>query len=840
MDSPEGPAGVRQAAPGANLRYTLLVGALMLFWVLGGLAVVAYQDHQRQVQGARDHNVLLARLFADHVTRNIEAASAAVATLGKLMLGGMPAEDGAFQTAMQQTLVNLPYLRGIAVIDAQGLVLASTDPGETGLVLDLRSLGNMPTAFDDRLGPLVNRRGLVDLAAGMTTPPTPAGVGFLPMLRRVQMADNRKLWLIALINAEAFANFQQATMGQDDGRASALLSLDGRLITGTGRLPTDIGADLSGTAPFTQFLPRFEQGDWIGKGLQPGDQVAAFRMSATRPIVVVVEESLDQVRDRWLGGLRGLGLAGLAATLVIGSMTVLAWRSQRARAAAAAERDSAQRIVAKREQELSVTMKSVQEVIFRTNAEGRLTFANERWSGFTGRAAGGIGGSLWEAAIPADQPAVRALFGLDADTGVRRAQAVLRDSDERERCVEIAVIPLQQTGQLIGFAGSAVDVTERELARRQLQAQLAFIEQLMDTSPLPMSVMSEHRQYVLVNRAWEEFTGLSRQVVVDSRVGAHLARSEQEVHEERDRELLDGGRPLRYETRALHRDGSVRDIVVNKLLLPQEPGQPRRIMAVLEDVTEFRNAERATREAQAAAEEASRSKSEFVANISHELRTPLQSIIGFSELGRMRGQDQPRLATMFTDIHDAGQRMLRLVNDLLDVAKIESLVGTMHLERTDLRGLLHGVAREFDPLLSAKRLKIDLDLPTSSLTARVDPSRFQQVVRNVLANAVKFSPPGGSIVLGGETADSGEPLVWVDDQGPGIPEAELEQIFEAFVQSSRTKDGSGGTGLGLAICRKILQAHGGWIRATNLPGGGASFRIGLPGRGQAETQPASL
>jgi len=195
---------------------------------------------------------------------------------------------------------------------------------------------------------------------------------------------------------------------------------------------------------------------------------------------------------------------------------------------------------------------------------------------------------------------------------------------------------------------------------------------------------------------------------------------------------------------------------------------------------------------------------------------------------------------MFTDIHDAGQRMLRLVNDLLDVAKIESMIGTMHLERIDLRGLLHGVTREFDPLLAAKRLKIEIDLPTSLLIARVDPSRFQQVVRNVLANAVKFSPPGGTIVLGGSMADSGEPRVWVHDQGPGIPEAELELIFESFVQSSRTKDGSGGTGLGLAICRKIVQAHGGWITAANLPGGGASFRIGLPGRGQAETQPASL
>jgi signal transduction histidine kinase len=195
---------------------------------------------------------------------------------------------------------------------------------------------------------------------------------------------------------------------------------------------------------------------------------------------------------------------------------------------------------------------------------------------------------------------------------------------------------------------------------------------------------------------------------------------------------------------------------------------------------------------------------------------------------------------MFQEIHDAGERMLNLVNDLLDVAKIQSAVGTIHLERTDLRGLLHGLVRELEPLLAPKRLQLALQLPDEPLTARVDPSRMQQVVRNVLANAIKFSPEGSTIELGGETNAAGEPQLWVRDGGPGIPASELEHIFEAFVQSSRTKDGSGGTGLGLAICRTIVQAHGGQISAANRPEGGAEFLIRLPARGQSETLPAPL
>ena len=193
---------------------------------------------------------------------------------------------------------------------------------------------------------------------------------------------------------------------------------------------------------------------------------------------------------------------------------------------------------------------------------------------------------------------------------------------------------------------------------------------------------------------------------------------------------------------------------------------------------------------------------------------------------------------MFDDIHASGKRMLALVNDLLDVAKIESTVGAFHLERLDLRSLLREAGREFEPMLAAKQLRLVLQAGDEPLLAKVDPLRFGQVLRNVIANAVKFSPERGLIELSGEINDYGETQICIRDQGPGIPEAELERVFEAFVQSSQTKDGSGGTGLGLAICKKIVQAHGGQIHAENASGGGCIFLITLPARGFAETRPA--
>ena len=195
-----------------------------------------------------------------------------------------------------------------------------------------------------------------------------------------------------------------------------------------------------------------------------------------------------------------------------------------------------------------------------------------------------------------------------------------------------------------------------------------------------------------------------------------------------------------------------------------------------------------------------------------------------------RGTQHPKLHSMFTDIHGSGTRMLALVNDLLDVSKIESPVGAITLERADLRGLVHNVLRELSPLLAARHLNLVTELGDRPLIAKVDPVRFAQVIRNVTANAIKFSPLGSAITVHGRQTDEDNILLSVRDHGPGIPPGELDKIFEAFVQSSTSKDGSGGTGLGLAISKKIMAAHDGHIWADNMPDGGAVFYIDLPAR----------
>ncbi|MDE2369042.1 MAG: PAS domain-containing sensor histidine kinase [Burkholderiales bacterium] len=825
-------------APGP--RITLVAGIALMAAVLTALASLALYDRSELFDHLQERNVLMARLFAERADAHVDAAARAAAGVAARIEAGERIDGVEVRTALAQTRVSLPDLRGIAVVDAQGRVLMSSDAVETGLRIEPAALGPWPAPGSDRLGTLLAARSLAELAGGAGGATRPPHAGLLPLLRclRATPARPAPACLVALLDVDALASFQQAAVG-DDRVASALFGPGGRLIAAATGEPGG-GGDFAATLPAPALdLAGRDGASWVGAGLRPGRQLAAVHAAKSHPLLAVVEFGAESANAEWLRRSRRLAAIMVASLLVIGALTAFAARGARARLAARAQLERAQRETARREHELSVTIQSLQELIFRTDSDGVITYANERWSTITGTRSG-IGRRLWELVRPEQRDAVRALFATARGSGTRHLQATLIDAAGALRSFDIAVMALPGRGADAGYAGSATDVTELVAAQRQLRGQLALTQQLIEVSPLPSSVTDTGRRYTLVNKAWEEFTGRRRDEALGQIAGAHLSGEQRERSEEIDRWLLLSGSSERYEDRYLHADGTVRDVVVVKLPLPGTDGRPAFILSSVIDVTEFRSAERATIEARDQAEEASRAKSEFVANISHELRTPLQSIIGFSELGLVRGREHEKLAAMFTDIHDAGQRMLELVNALLDVAKIESQVGTMNIERSDLRGLVRAVAREIDPLLRPRRLQLRLEMPERPLRAKVDPLRMQQVVRNVIANAIKFSPEGGVITISGAVDAEGRLQIVVADEGPGIPEAELESVFEAFVQSSLTKDGSGGTGLGLAICRKIVEAHGGTIRASNRQPHGAAFHIELPPHVIAETQPAPL
>jgi len=253
------------------------------------------------------------------------------------------------------------------------------------------------------------------------------------------------------------------------------------------------------------------------------------------------------------------------------------------------------------------------------------------------------------------------------------------------------------------------------------------------------------------------------------------------------------------------------------------------------------------KQARNAAEIANIAKSEFLANMSHELRTPMHAIISFTHLCLKQFKSEPlsnesttKLHKFLTNIETSSQRLLSLLNALLDLSKLESGKAELNIEKHDLFLLSQQIYIEYSGKIKEKNITFELNQPNTSAIISCDKDKILQVLSNLLANAINYSPENKEIsinienldiVLGKRATDietTNGILVSISDQGLGIPDSELLSIFNKFIQSSKTKDGSGGTGLGLAICQEIMLAHNGKIWAEHNPAGGAIFKFFIP------------
>jgi signal transduction histidine kinase len=256
----------------------------------------------------------------------------------------------------------------------------------------------------------------------------------------------------------------------------------------------------------------------------------------------------------------------------------------------------------------------------------------------------------------------------------------------------------------------------------------------------------------------------------------------------------------------------------------------RSIASALEETSrELRNREVDLRLQTDRAVAASKHKSEFLAKMSHELRTPLNSIIGFSELLAEQETtiESPRRIAFLANVSSSARHLLHLINDLLDIARVESGKMKMHFENVDLRLAIANTVASTTPLFHRKRQELEVALPPEPMIARADIGRVEQVLLNLLANANKFSAEGMKI----EIRSTSEEAAWridVIDQGIGISADDQKRIFDEFEQVHPRGPASTGTGLGLALAKRFVEMHGGAIAVESTPGTGSKFTVRLP------------
>jgi signal transduction histidine kinase len=215
--------------------------------------------------------------------------------------------------------------------------------------------------------------------------------------------------------------------------------------------------------------------------------------------------------------------------------------------------------------------------------------------------------------------------------------------------------------------------------------------------------------------------------------------------------------------------------------------------------------------------------------MSHELRTPLNAVLGYTDLilNDIYGDVSPKVRDVLGRVQNSGQHLLNLINDVLDLSKIEAGRLTLSLVDYAPAEIVHAAHMAAEPLAAAKNLALVLDIPDDLPPARGDERRLTQVLINLVGNAVKFTE-SGNVVISARAAD-GSLIVEITDTGPGIAPADQERIFEEFHQAgTAVTRKAGGTGLGLAIARRIVELHGGRIWVRSEPGQGATFAFSVP------------
>jgi two-component system phosphate regulon sensor histidine kinase PhoR len=262
-------------------------------------------------------------------------------------------------------------------------------------------------------------------------------------------------------------------------------------------------------------------------------------------------------------------------------------------------------------------------------------------------------------------------------------------------------------------------------------------------------------------------------------------------------------------------DLSERWLRVNAAFISNSAGEREGTILVFHDLTRLKQLER-TRE-------------EFVANVSHELRTPLSLIKGYVETLLDGARNNPEVAERFLKIIERNtHRLDLLIQDLLTISALESGRMKLNLQPVELRPLVGKVFADIHSKAENKNVSLLNELP--EFTASADVNRLDQVLANLVDNAIKYGRTQGSVRVGGKKLDDGRLEIFVQDDGPGIPPESLDRVFERFyrVDKARSRD-QGGTGLGLSIVKHIVQAHGGEVRVESEPGKGATFFFTLPG-----------
>ncbi|MCP6759384.1 MAG: PAS domain S-box protein [Fischerella sp. CENA71] len=391
-------------------------------------------------------------------------------------------------------------------------------------------------------------------------------------------------------------------------------------------------------------------------------------------------------------------------------------------------------------------------------------------------------------------------------------------------------------GSIADFVTLAIEASERKAVQEALQQSEAEFRAIFERSSVGIGLVDMEARIVDVNPALCQILGYNREDLFGKRFTDYIFKSEGDL--ELYKQLTSGNCDrLELERRFLHKNGQFVWTLVSISLILSQNGEPEYFLAMIEDITERKHTELELCESKEAAEAGSRAKSEFLAIMSHELRTPLNAIMGLSQLlqQEMVGTLNDKQKEYIDCIYSSGEHLLALINDILDLSKVEAGKEELFLSQFLIQDLCHYVISTVRDQAEEKNLQLITKIDQQAEFCIGDERRVKQMLLNLLTNAIKFTP-AGEVCLEVKKVHQGLIFI-VSDTGIGIDSSQFKFLFEPFKQlDSRLNRQYEGTGLGLALTRKLARLHGGEVTVESVLGKGSQFTLFLPNQASLQEE----
>ena len=368
--------------------------------------------------------------------------------------------------------------------------------------------------------------------------------------------------------------------------------------------------------------------------------------------------------------------------------------------------------------------------------------------------------------------------------------------------------------------------------QRERDDAITLLTSVFDVSEVGIVVTDQHQRIVRVNDSFIRIYGWSRNDLVGHSFSELVAQDERDLVQKAHEEFIESGARNSGEMKILRKDRSNANVLYTTAALELSNGRRFQVTTVM-DISLRKQMEISLRVAKEQADAANQAKSTFLANMSHELRTPLNAIIGFSEM-MMKSTFGPlgndKYVEYLGDIHLSARHLLEIINEVLDMSKIEA--GRLELDEDtfDVAQLIQAVARMMDSRAFSGGLKIKQFVPADLPPLYADPRLVRQILINLVGNAVKYSNPGGTIEMRALLAPDGSMQMIVTDQGIGIPHDRIKDALEPFGQVSQPVETRGiqGTGLGLPLAKAMVELHGGSLELESEVNFGTMVTVDFP------------